>query len=136
MTLEELRENLTKNPPELATDMTKEEASAKALELFEGCEQEVIDTYLTGPKDADGIAYKRGDTLKIDDPENKHFQEHANITRIVRDGDNVTLVCNKKFQTTPENAVRVQDPDPVRDVVSKLAKILREDGPINDPTAP
>lgn len=134
-TLDELRQQLSDKPIKMDDDMGPEEAKALALKLFAGCEREVIETYLTGPKDGCGIAVRRGDAIVIDDPEHKKCGETTTVTRIVRDGDVVRILGKGKFETTLEKLVRHVEPDPVRDIVSAIAIAMRKDAPKPDPTA-
>lgn len=134
-TLEDVRARLVEHPIKVADDMSASEARELALKVFAGCEREVIDKYLTGPKDACGIAVKRGDPIVITDPDHKKFGETTTVTRIARDGDVVRIFGKGKFETTLDALVRDIQPDPVRDLVSAIALAMRLDDMSHDPTA-
>lgn len=134
-TLEDVRARLIEHPIKVADDMSAAEASELALKVFAGCEREVIEKYLTGPRDACGIAVKRGDPIVITDPNHKKFGETTTVTRTVRDGGVVHVVGKGKFETTLDALVRDIEPDPVRDLVSAIALAMRRDDMSKDPTA-
>lgn len=135
-TLDEVRERLTEHPIDIPDPLDADTARRLMLETFEGCEREVIERYLTGPKDTSGIAIKRGDPIVVTDKDHKLAGQVTTVTRTVREGGNVTVLAKGKFQTTPEAMVRADGPDPARDLVSACAKAMRQDGPRKDPTAP
>lgn len=134
-TLEDVRARLIEHPIKIADDMSAAEAHELALKVFAGCEHEVIDKYLTGPRDACGIAVKRDDPIIITDPNHKKFGKTTTVTKIVRDGDVVHIFGKGKFETTLDALVRDIEPDPVRDLVSAIALAMRRDDLSKDPTA-
>lgn len=135
MTLDELSETFRENPPEIPDDLTREEAHALALELFEGCEATVTARYLSGMRDAQGIAIQRGDPIKVTDEDRKDFGQAAPVTRtwsedVKLDDNTIDHICHVRakggFECGPLEVIRA-DEDPLRDVVAKLVAACRDE---------
>lgn len=150
-TLDDVRQDLAQNPIDLDAITSPEVARDVAIKTFRGCYAQVSREYLTGPRDASGVAWKRSDEVTADLPDGSEVT--TTVTRIVTDdaGNHLLLLKGKHEVTDPDDTKRkialqvaptearrpnATKNDPVYQLVAKLASVLSNPLPAVDPTAP